>query len=659
MSSRRPRLGFDLGAGVGLLVTLIGLGCVAVGRAAIAAHQAQIAADMGALAGAAWQSSATGVACGRAAEVVHANGARMYACAVDGLDVIVTARVAVSAGPVRGAVAASARAGPEQAVGECTARRELPRAEGLRVYDGFGQARQHHVEHFDRVGLGERLVAVAALGRLHARRAAALAPAGAIASRVARSHSPRRGTPARRNRRRPDARRRRRRSGASVSGCSAVDRPPMSQRSQVAISGSSPIEACSAACSAPGMSDGVDSGRRQRARRNVHHTAVVRSCRAGRSSGRVSITSPVARRRRWYDTTWLVTSTVPRNSPIGPASTTLVTDSTVNDVTSRACVVQSGSSACTSATPSSRSRASTTYDTPWCRWTAPECTWPCADDQSTVPRSRPVAASTIEIGMPPVPRRSTSGRPSLRPVPAGRPAPEHARRRPACPASRPRSHRRTAAMSAGVSGSSDGGRSTGAGRARTGWPGRARSPPPAARTARPGGARGRCRAGRPAPPSRTARPARLVRRGRPAATATPACPGSRRARTASSPTRSTPSSSALVEARPSRSTVEQRLLQRSPFLAQVAGAVGGDPTGQMRHRLAERALRHASRPPRRRAGTGRRRAFARRVRSSRRADPPSASARTGGRDRLFLGAEDAPAAPRGRTSRRRAASRPR
>ena len=44
--------------------------------------------------------------------------------------------------------------------------------------------------------------------------------------------------------------------GPPVYGCSAVDIPPMSQRSQIANSGSSPIAACSAACSAPGMRTG-------------------------------------------------------------------------------------------------------------------------------------------------------------------------------------------------------------------------------------------------------------------------------------------------------------------------------------------------------------------------------------------------------------------
>ena len=40
--------------------------------------------------------------------------------------------------------------------------------------------------------------------------------------------------------------------GRPVYGCSAVDMPPMSQRSQIANSGRIPMAACSAACSAPG-----------------------------------------------------------------------------------------------------------------------------------------------------------------------------------------------------------------------------------------------------------------------------------------------------------------------------------------------------------------------------------------------------------------------
>ena len=115
-------------------------------------------------------------------------------------------------------------------------------------------------------------------------------------------------------------------------------------------------------------------------------------------------------RRRWYSTTRPVTSTSPRNSPTGPASTYDRTEHTDSVLTSRGWVVQSGSSACTSATASSRSRSSTRYDTPWCRYTAPVCTRKCAEPGSTLPSSRPVADSTTHTGPPPVPRRSTSGR---------------------------------------------------------------------------------------------------------------------------------------------------------------------------------------------------------------------------------------------------------
>jgi hypothetical protein len=73
----------------------------------------------------------------------------------------------------------------------------------------------------------------------------------------------------------------------------------MSHRSQVAISGSSPIAACSAACNEPGTSaNAIPASSRQRGE-TVNQTATVRNSRTGRSNGRVSITSPVAIRRRW------------------------------------------------------------------------------------------------------------------------------------------------------------------------------------------------------------------------------------------------------------------------------------------------------------------------------------------------------------------------
>ena len=109
----------------------------------------------------------------------------------------------------------------------------------------------------------------------------------------------------------------------------------------------------------------------------------------------------------------MVTSTSPRKSCTGPALYSARTCRTDSSVVSRAWVVHSGDSACTSATSSSRSSVSTTYDDPWWRYTAPGCTCTCAEPASTVPSSRPLTASTTAIGAPPVPRRSTSGR-SLR-----------------------------------------------------------------------------------------------------------------------------------------------------------------------------------------------------------------------------------------------------
>ena len=88
----------------------------------------------------------------------------------------------------------------------------------------------------------------------------------------------------------------------------------MSHRSQVAKSGSSPIEACSAACAEPGTSAVASPARSRPASSTVHQTARVRRWRGGRSSGSSPSTSPVITRRRRNETTWLVTSTVPKDS---------------------------------------------------------------------------------------------------------------------------------------------------------------------------------------------------------------------------------------------------------------------------------------------------------------------------------------------------------
>ncbi|SBT54023.1 Rv3654c family TadE-like protein [Micromonospora narathiwatensis] len=98
---------------VGLVFVLVGLFGAALGAARTARQQARNAADFGALAGAGRALDSEDVACGRADELARANGGRLVACRLDGLDVVVTAevRVAPLPGLVRTATA-TARAGP-------------------------------------------------------------------------------------------------------------------------------------------------------------------------------------------------------------------------------------------------------------------------------------------------------------------------------------------------------------------------------------------------------------------------------------------------------------------------------------------------------------------------------------------------------------------
>jgi secretion/DNA translocation related TadE-like protein len=89
---------------VGFVVVAVGIGAALVGVALTDRHRARVAADLGALAGARWAVDGADTACERAGGIVAANGARLVACRLDGLDIEVTAQV----GPAR----ASARAGP-------------------------------------------------------------------------------------------------------------------------------------------------------------------------------------------------------------------------------------------------------------------------------------------------------------------------------------------------------------------------------------------------------------------------------------------------------------------------------------------------------------------------------------------------------------------
>ncbi|MDM3974289.1 flp pilus-assembly TadE/G-like family protein [Mycobacterium marseillense] len=80
-----------------------------LGSAVVARHRAQAAADLAALAAAGRLPSGSDTACLRAAAVAREMRVDGIDCAVDGLDVLITARVAVV---VVGTARATARAGP-------------------------------------------------------------------------------------------------------------------------------------------------------------------------------------------------------------------------------------------------------------------------------------------------------------------------------------------------------------------------------------------------------------------------------------------------------------------------------------------------------------------------------------------------------------------
>jgi secretion/DNA translocation related TadE-like protein len=84
-----------------------------VGTAVIARHRAQSAADLAALAAAGRLAAGQDTACGWAAAVAEPTGARVTACTVDALDVVVTVDVDATLGRWGvGSARAAARAGP-------------------------------------------------------------------------------------------------------------------------------------------------------------------------------------------------------------------------------------------------------------------------------------------------------------------------------------------------------------------------------------------------------------------------------------------------------------------------------------------------------------------------------------------------------------------
>jgi len=84
-----------------------------IGAAVVARHRAQAAADLAALAGAASVPAGTEQACARASALALTMRTVAVACAVDGLDLVVTIEAPVALRLVgTGAARAIARAGP-------------------------------------------------------------------------------------------------------------------------------------------------------------------------------------------------------------------------------------------------------------------------------------------------------------------------------------------------------------------------------------------------------------------------------------------------------------------------------------------------------------------------------------------------------------------
>lgn len=102
-----------LALAIGLTLVAAGIAGAAVGAARVGRHEARTAADLGALAGAVRVIEGPAAACGRAAQLVEANGARLVQCWLDGLHLVV--RVEVTVEPLPGLIrtaTAVARAGP-------------------------------------------------------------------------------------------------------------------------------------------------------------------------------------------------------------------------------------------------------------------------------------------------------------------------------------------------------------------------------------------------------------------------------------------------------------------------------------------------------------------------------------------------------------------
>ncbi|MFN8101514.1 MAG: Rv3654c family TadE-like protein [Mycobacterium sp.] len=102
-----------LGAFLAALLLTVTIALAAVASAVVARHRAQAGADLAALAAALLLPAGPAPACERAATVLHSMRIQLADCAVERVDVVVTATVPVRLGRWElGTARAAARAGP-------------------------------------------------------------------------------------------------------------------------------------------------------------------------------------------------------------------------------------------------------------------------------------------------------------------------------------------------------------------------------------------------------------------------------------------------------------------------------------------------------------------------------------------------------------------
>ncbi len=107
-----------IGAAMIAALAAMTVGGAHVGAAVIARHRAQAAADLAALAGAGSVPAGTDTACAQASALARAMGATTVACALHGLDIVVSVEVPTTLSlPRMGPARAIARAGPADSGG--------------------------------------------------------------------------------------------------------------------------------------------------------------------------------------------------------------------------------------------------------------------------------------------------------------------------------------------------------------------------------------------------------------------------------------------------------------------------------------------------------------------------------------------------------------